>query len=102
MALLLQAYEATAGLIAATLRAAADLPDAALVARGRRSSLETLRHDPPVRAMRRVTAEAVELSGLTLPAGTAVTLDIAAANRDPAVFDRTRTGSTRAAPRPPT
>ncbi len=85
IALLLQAYDATAALIAATLRAAAGLPDpaawpaAALVA-------ETLRHDPPVRAMRRVTVEDVELAGFALPAGTAVTLDIAAANRDPAVF----------------
>ncbi len=98
VALLLQAYEATAGLIAATLRAAARLPDPrewsadALV-------VETLRHDPPVRAMRRVTAEAVELAGRTLPAGAPVTLDIAAANRDPSVFadaDRFDPGRTEA------
>ncbi|MGH3374781.1 MAG: cytochrome P450 [Actinoallomurus sp.] len=85
IALLMQAYEATAGLVGLTLAGALRLPDPAkwpaadLVA-------ETLRHDPPVRAMRRVTAERAELGGHTLEPGTAVRLDVAAANRDPAVF----------------
>ena len=86
IALLMQAYEATAGLVGLTLAGALRLPDPAtwpatdLVA-------ETLRHDPPVRAMRRVTAERAELGGHPLEPGTAVRLDVAAANRDPAVFE---------------
>ncbi len=85
IAVLTQAYEATAGLVGLALATALPLPDpyrwpgAAVVA-------ETLRFDPPVRALRRVTAEAAELDGHTLPAGAVVRLDVEAANRDPAVF----------------
>jgi cytochrome P450 len=76
---LVQAHDATAGLVANTLAAyerivtSPDI-DAMLV--------ETLRHDPPVRVMRRVcTAPYRGHSTDTLLA-----LDIAAANRDPEVF----------------
>ncbi|MFF0309166.1 cytochrome P450 [Streptosporangium sp. NPDC004379] len=45
---------------------------------------ETLRHDPPVRMLRRV---AVRRAAGGVLAGTTVLLDVAAANRDPRVFD---------------
>lgn len=85
IALLMQAYEATAGLVGITLAIALRLPEPA---RWPAASVvaETLRYDPPVRAMRRVTAEAAELGGHALEPGEAVRLDVAAANRDPAVF----------------
>jgi cytochrome P450 len=81
--LLVQACDATAGLIGnsvlALSRGRYGEPTDAIVA-------ETLRHDPPVRAMRRVSLAPAQLGGRQVPAGTAVRLDIAAANRDPAVF----------------
>lgn len=49
---------------------------------------ETLRHDPPVRTMRRVALRPVQVGGVTLATGDSLTLDIAAANRDPEVFTR--------------
>jgi cytochrome P450 len=49
---------------------------------------ELLRYDPPVQAMRSVTACAVELGGVEIPAGTGVLMLNAAANRDPSVFAR--------------
>ncbi len=68
--LLVQAYEATAGLIgntvAAGIRAAVPLPAADLVA-------QTLRRDPPVRFTRRVA-----------PSGEIIALDLTAARDDPA------------------
>lgn len=73
---LVQACDATAGLIANALpRAGGPWPAEAVVA-------ETLRFDPPVPRMRRQLAEPVAEHS----AGTPVVLDIAAANRDPAVF----------------
>jgi cytochrome P450 len=70
IALLIQAYDATAGLIgnavAAGMRAAGPGTAAALVQ-------QILRRDPPVRVTRRVS-----------PAGEIVTLDLAAAGDDPA------------------
>jgi cytochrome P450 len=68
--LLVQSYDATAGLIgnavAAGIRAAASPPAADLVA-------QTLRSDPPVRFTRRVT-----------PSGETIALDLTAARDDPA------------------
>jgi len=68
--LLIQAYDATAGLIgnavAAGMRAVGPVAAAALVQ-------QTLRRDPPVLATRRVS-----------PAGEAIALDLAAAGGDPA------------------
>jgi cytochrome P450 len=67
--LLVQAHAATAGLIAAARpRRDGAEPLAAILD-------ETLRHDPPVRATRRVR-----------PDGVPVLLDLAAANRDPDLF----------------
>ncbi|MEU6743203.1 cytochrome P450 [Streptosporangium sandarakinum] len=76
--LLAQACAATAGLVRNALAAdAGPCPVEDLLA-------ETLRHDPPVRTLRRV---AVRQAAGGVPAGTTVLLDVAAANRDPHVFD---------------
>jgi cytochrome P450 len=48
---------------------------------------ETLRFDPSVAAWRPITRRAVTLGGVELPAGAKVMLWLAAAGRDPAVFD---------------
>jgi cytochrome P450 len=81
--LLVQACDATAGLI-----------DNALLALRRgpwRAPLEailteTLRHDPPVRLTRRIAVEPVRVGDVDLAVGNVVGLDLAAANRDPDVF----------------
>ncbi|MFC9330001.1 cytochrome P450 [Kitasatospora sp. NPDC057015] len=81
--LLVQACDATATLVEHTRRAVADRPgshspEALLV--------ETLRHDPPVRALRRVAVRGTRVAGVEIAAGDVVLLDVAAANRDPEVF----------------
>jgi cytochrome P450 len=48
---------------------------------------EVLRWDPPVAAIGKTTAHEVELGGVTIPPGAQVILLMAAANRDPDVFD---------------
>ncbi len=48
---------------------------------------EVLRIDGPLVANRRITTRPVELGGRTLPAGTALSLNWIAANRDPQAFD---------------
>jgi hypothetical protein len=98
IALLVQAHDATGGLVANALAA---------LSRGARGPLpsvlaETLRHDPPVPIMRRQCLVDREIAGHgRCPAGTVVVLDLARANRDPAVFadparfDPTRPGLER-------
>ncbi|MFF1871572.1 cytochrome P450 [Kitasatospora herbaricolor] len=81
--LLVQACDATADLVEHTRRAAAGHPgrysvDALLA--------ETLRHDPPVRAMRRTAVRATRVAGVDIAAGDLVVLDVAAANRDKEAF----------------
>ncbi|MFI7220799.1 cytochrome P450 [Micromonospora maritima] len=80
--LLVQAADATAGLIGAAVRhglaAPAALATAALLA-------EVLRLDPPVRATRRIATVALDLGGRTIRAGEPLLLRFDAANRDPAV-----------------
>ncbi len=80
---LVQAYQPTAGLVANAVRAMGPAgprhPVDAVLA-------ETLRHDPPVRQTMRVVSAAALIGGVEIPAGAAVRLDLAAANRDPAVF----------------
>ncbi|WP_424537107.1 cytochrome P450 [Sphaerisporangium viridialbum] len=49
---------------------------------------ELLRLESPIPFTARVTTEAVALAGGTIPAGARVLALVAAANRDPAVFDR--------------
>ncbi len=48
---------------------------------------EVMRHSPIAFGMLRTAIEDVELGGVTIPAGTLVIANMAAANRDPAVFD---------------
>ncbi|MFG1866480.1 cytochrome P450 [Micromonospora arborensis] len=85
--LLVQACDATAGLIGAAthhlLPPHSRLPGGAGTAE---MLAEVLRLDPPVRATRRVTATEVRLGGRDLPAGSPVLLRFDAANRDPQVF----------------
>jgi cytochrome P450 len=92
--LLVQAYDATAGLIvnaiAAWRRFRPDCPVPVLLA-------ETLRYDPPVRIQRRVCRKAAVVGTTPVGAGSLVRLDVAAANRDPAAFaDPDRFDPTRA------
>jgi cytochrome P450 len=47
---------------------------------------ESLRYDPPVLGLYRNTTRDVELHGVTIPEGSKVYVNYAAANRDPAVF----------------
>ncbi|MEU7611364.1 cytochrome P450 [Micromonospora sp. NPDC049204] len=86
--LLVQACDATAGLIGAAAHHLLPLPggDGAGAVRTAELLAEVLRLDPPVRATRRVTASAVRLGGRELPADSPVLLRFDAANRDPAVF----------------
>ena len=48
---------------------------------------ESLRYDPPVLGLYRSTTREVTLHGVTIPAGSKVYLNYAAANRDPDVFE---------------
>lgn len=48
---------------------------------------ESLRFDPPVIGMFRTTARETTLKGVTIPEGSKVMYNIAAANRDPAIWD---------------
>ncbi|MEN3974207.1 cytochrome P450 [Emcibacter sp. SYSU 3D8] len=49
---------------------------------------ESLRYDPPVLGLYRNTTRDVTLHGQTIPANSKVLINYAAANRDPAVFER--------------
>jgi cytochrome P450 len=80
---LLQAYEATAGLIGNTLLALGRNP------RLREAGLdkvieEVLRLDPPVQNTRRFVARAGTIAGREMSEGDAILVVLAAANRDPA------------------
>ncbi len=59
-----------------------DHPDLALCAAD-----ETMRHAPTGTATMRITGEDVDIAGIVIPAGTLFLANIAAANRDPAVYD---------------
>ncbi|SCF21911.1 Cytochrome P450 [Micromonospora viridifaciens] len=90
--LLVQACDATAGLIGAAARHVLDVPSAAstgdLLA-------EVLRLDPPVRATRRVTTTALRLGDREIGPDAPLLLRFDVANRDPAEFpdpDRFRPG----------
>ncbi|MFF4772806.1 isocitrate lyase/phosphoenolpyruvate mutase family protein [Microtetraspora fusca] len=77
--LLVQACDSTAGLIRNAARRLTGRPDPAAI-----DELleETLRLDPPLKAMRRVATERVTLGGAVIEAGTAVVLDVPTATRD--------------------
>ncbi|NKY86894.1 cytochrome P450 [Nocardia veterana] len=49
---------------------------------------EGMRYDPATQSQLRTTTEAVELHGVTIPAGARMLLLTGSANRDPEVFDR--------------
>lgn len=97
LGLLVQAADATAGLIVAAVRHGLAAPDGlgtdALLA-------EVLRLDPPVRVTRRVAAGPLSLGGQPVGAGERLLLRFDAANRDPVAFperDRFRAGRANAA-----
>ena len=48
---------------------------------------ETMRHSPIGSATIRVTTEDVGIAGVVIPVGTTILANIAAANRDPAIYD---------------
>jgi len=81
--LLVQACDATGNLIEHGRRAAGGRPAGYDI---ETLLVETLRHDPPVRAMRRVAVRDTRVAGVDIAKGDLVILDVAAANRDPEVF----------------
>lgn len=87
ISVLIQAYDATGSLVE---RAAAHLTEDAGgdVERAEAVVVETLRHDPPVQAMRRIAVRETRAAGVDIAEGDLVTLLIPQANRDPEVFDR--------------
>ncbi|MEU1807676.1 cytochrome P450 [Micromonospora aurantiaca (nom. illeg.)] len=83
LGLLVQAADATAGLIDAAVRHGRAVPDGLATAT---LLAEVLRLDPPVRATRRVATCALNLGGQGVRAGDRLVLRFDAANRDPAVI----------------
>ncbi len=84
-----QAYDATTGLIGNALVALARHPEirrAVLADRARLPALlgEVARYDAPVQNTRRFVAEDTAIAGVAVPAGAAILVVLAAANRDPA------------------
>jgi cytochrome P450 len=92
MLLLIAGHETTVNLIGNGLLALLTHPEQLALLRERPDLLpsaveEFLRWDSPVHSTPlRVAAEDVEYSGVTIPAGSVVTLSLAAANRDPGRF----------------
>lgn len=85
-------HETTTGLLANGIRALSAAPDQRRRLRDDPSTVERaveemLRYDPPFHRTWRVTTETVSLGGLEIEAGSIVTQLLAAANRDPDVFD---------------
>ena len=93
MMLLIAGHETTVNLIGNGLLALLTHPEQRALLRERPELLpaaveEFLRWDSPVHSTPvRFAAEDVEYSGVTIPAGSVVTLSLAAANRDPGRFD---------------
>lgn len=88
IAVMIQACDATAALIAATTTTV--LPpqgDPAQATTTDTIVAEVARLSPPARCLRRLNRTAAELKGCPVPAGTPVVLRIDSANRDPAAFD---------------
>jgi cytochrome P450 len=85
--LLVQACDATAGLIGNAVHAALRLSADPLAEWSVDDIIaETLRFNPPVRSTRRQAIAGARWGGEPLPLGTIVVLDFAAANRDAAAF----------------
>jgi cytochrome P450 len=84
-------HETTTNLVGSGLHTLLEWPEqrARLIARPEliRSAVEeVLRFESPNQLGNRLTTEAVEIAGVTIPAGTYLTIGIGAANRDPAEF----------------
>ncbi|HEY9303366.1 MAG TPA: cytochrome P450 [Mycobacterium sp.] len=91
--LLIAGTDTTRNQLAAAVQALCDHPDQwSLLRRHPELAVhaveETMRHSPIVWATLRVAREDVELAGAIIPAGTLVLVNTAAANRDPAVYER--------------
>lgn len=85
-------FETTTHLIGNTVLALLRHPEALRQLRTDRSLVpsaveEVLRYQPPVQIDGRTTFEDIEIGGVTIPEGSNVVTLLAAANRDPAVFD---------------
>ncbi|MBT2442668.1 cytochrome P450 [Streptomyces sp. ISL-36] len=92
--LTLAGHETTASLIANGVHALLRHPDQFTALRDDPTLLpgaieELLRYEGPVsRGVARFTVEDFEIAGVTVPAGEMITIGLAAANRDPARYDR--------------
>jgi cytochrome P450 len=91
--LLVAGHETTVNLIANAILAMLRQPEqwSALAENPQRVSAvveETLRYDPPVQLVGRIAADDMTIGGADVPKGDVMTLLLAAANHDPAVFDR--------------
>lgn len=91
--LLVAGHETTVNLIANAVLALLRHPPqwAALGADSARAPAiieETLRYDPPVQMMGRIAAEDMTIAGIEVPSGDVMMLLLAAAQRDPAEFER--------------
>ncbi|MEM9455456.1 MAG: cytochrome P450 [Myxococcota bacterium] len=93
VALMFAGHETTTNLIGNAVHLLLDRP--ALVDRLRqdppawaRAIEEVLRYESPVQRVSRVTTVPREIAGVTIPAGHRVIHVLAAANRDPAIFDQ--------------
>lgn len=91
--LLLAAGETTTRSFANMMVQLLDHPDVLEEVRADRTLIgkainETMRRDPTTAALARIAARDMEIGGVPIPAGTAVSLSIAAANRDPEIYER--------------
>ncbi len=91
-ALLLAGTDTTRNQVAASIEVLCDHPDQWQLLRDRPSLAmaavnETMRHSAISNALLRVVTEEIEIAGFVFPAGTTVFANLAAANRDPAIYD---------------
>jgi cytochrome P450 len=91
--LLLAAGETTTRQFANMMAQLLEHPDVMDAVRKDRSLItkavfETMRRDPTAAALARIAARDMEVGGVIIPKGTAVSLSVGAANRDPEVFER--------------
>jgi cytochrome P450 len=90
--LLLAGTDTTRNQVAAAVQVLCEHPDQWQLLKDQpelamRAVEETMRHSPIVCGTLRMVVEDVEIEGYLFPAGTAVTMNTLAANRDPAVYD---------------
>jgi cytochrome P450 len=90
--LLLAGTDTTRNQVAAAVQVLCEHPDQWQLLKDQpelamRAVEETMRHSPIVCGTLRMVVEDVEIEGYRFPAGTAVTMNTLAANRDPAVYD---------------